>query len=148
MDCSLSGFSAHGIFQARVLQWGAIAFSEVCIKIILLSFFLWYLIFTNVLLVLWKCFYIFIHTNVMWVIRKMNYYCDVNGILHNIAIWGSLIETSLLLALCIKSHMKLLHTLIIKFFFLISTLRILDPKLKKLPTKYSLYRWSNLRKVN
>ena len=27
MDCSLPGFSAHGIFQARVLEWGAIAFS-------------------------------------------------------------------------------------------------------------------------
>ena len=29
MDCSLPGSSAHGIFQARVLEWGAIAFSEV-----------------------------------------------------------------------------------------------------------------------
>ena len=28
MDCSLWGFSVHGIFQARVLEWGAIAFSE------------------------------------------------------------------------------------------------------------------------
>ena len=28
MDCSLPGSSVHGIFQARVLQWGAIAFSE------------------------------------------------------------------------------------------------------------------------
>ena len=28
MDCSLSGSSAHGIFQARVLEWGAIAFSD------------------------------------------------------------------------------------------------------------------------
>ena len=28
MDCSLSGSSAHGIFQARVLEWGAIAFSR------------------------------------------------------------------------------------------------------------------------
>ena len=28
MDCSLSGSSIHGIFQARVLEWGAIAFSE------------------------------------------------------------------------------------------------------------------------
>ena len=24
MDCSLPGFSIHGIFQARVLEWGAI----------------------------------------------------------------------------------------------------------------------------
>ena len=28
MDCSLPGFSLHGIFQARVLEWGAIAFSD------------------------------------------------------------------------------------------------------------------------
>ena len=27
MDCSLPGFSVYGIFQARVLEWGAIAFS-------------------------------------------------------------------------------------------------------------------------
>ena len=27
MDCSLPGPSIHGIFQARVLEWGAIAFS-------------------------------------------------------------------------------------------------------------------------
>ena len=29
MDCSPPGSSVHGIFQARVLEWGAIAFSEV-----------------------------------------------------------------------------------------------------------------------
>ena len=28
MNCSLPGSSVHGIFQARVLEWGAIAFSE------------------------------------------------------------------------------------------------------------------------
>ena len=28
MDCSLPGSSIHGIFQARVLEWGAIAFSH------------------------------------------------------------------------------------------------------------------------
>ena len=28
MDCSLLGSTVHGIFQARVLEWGAIAFSE------------------------------------------------------------------------------------------------------------------------
>ena len=27
MDCSLPGSSVHGIFQAGVLEWGAIAFS-------------------------------------------------------------------------------------------------------------------------
>ena len=30
MDCSLPGSSVHGIFQARVLEWGAIAFSDLC----------------------------------------------------------------------------------------------------------------------
>ena len=29
MDCSLTGSSVHEIFQARVLEWGAIAFSEI-----------------------------------------------------------------------------------------------------------------------
>ena len=28
-DCSLPGSSVHGIFQARVLEWGAIAFSGI-----------------------------------------------------------------------------------------------------------------------
>ena len=28
MDCSAPGSSVHGIFQARVLEWGAIAFSS------------------------------------------------------------------------------------------------------------------------
>ena len=28
MDCSLPGSSVHGIFQARILEWGAIAFSQ------------------------------------------------------------------------------------------------------------------------
>ena len=27
MDCSLPDSSVHGVFQARVLEWGAIAFS-------------------------------------------------------------------------------------------------------------------------
>ena len=28
MDCNLPGSSVHGILQARVLEWGAIGFSE------------------------------------------------------------------------------------------------------------------------
>ena len=31
LDCSLPGSSVHGIFQARVLEWGAIAFSDIYI---------------------------------------------------------------------------------------------------------------------
>ena len=33
MDCSLPGSSVHGIFQSRVLEWGAIAFSELTVKL-------------------------------------------------------------------------------------------------------------------
>ena len=29
MDCSPPGSSVHGIFQARVVEWGAIAFSDI-----------------------------------------------------------------------------------------------------------------------
>ena len=29
MDCSPPGSSVHGIFQTRVLEWGAIAFSKI-----------------------------------------------------------------------------------------------------------------------
>ena len=36
IDYSLPGSSVHGIFQARVLEWGAIAFSELWPKILLL----------------------------------------------------------------------------------------------------------------
>ena len=32
MDCSLPGSYVHVIFQARVLEWSAIAFSEQCLK--------------------------------------------------------------------------------------------------------------------
>ena len=32
MDCSLPGSSVLGIFQARVLEWGAIAFSRLAMK--------------------------------------------------------------------------------------------------------------------
>ena len=47
MDCSLPGSSVHGVFQARVLEWGAIAFSNLAPdmssnppKVVLNSFFL------------------------------------------------------------------------------------------------------------
>ena len=33
MDCSLPGSSVYGIFQARVLEWGAIAFSVICVYV-------------------------------------------------------------------------------------------------------------------
>ena len=35
MDCSLPGSSIHGIFQARVLEWDAIAFSDPHARVLL-----------------------------------------------------------------------------------------------------------------
>ena len=32
MDCSLPGSSIHGIFQARVVEWGAIAFADLVLS--------------------------------------------------------------------------------------------------------------------
>ena len=37
MDCSLPGSSVHGIFQARVLEWGAIAFSDVHVAYLIIG---------------------------------------------------------------------------------------------------------------
>ena len=33
MNCSLPGSSVHGIFQARVLEWGAIAFAKLMLTL-------------------------------------------------------------------------------------------------------------------
>ena len=38
MDCSPPGSSIHGIFQARVLEWGAIAFSNTQLRQIFIYF--------------------------------------------------------------------------------------------------------------
>ena len=37
MDCSLPGSSVHGMFQARVLEWGAIVFSIYLMKLLLFN---------------------------------------------------------------------------------------------------------------
>ena len=47
MDCSLPGSSIHGIFQARVLEWGAIALSVLNIHISLCLWLLKLSICTN-----------------------------------------------------------------------------------------------------
>ena len=58
MDCSLPGSSVHGIFQATVLEWVAIAFSDMClhlhiIKIKVMKFLpcdnCWYILIYSVL---------------------------------------------------------------------------------------------------
>ena len=38
--CSPPGSSVHGIFQARILEWGAISFSRLTYKVILFYFFI------------------------------------------------------------------------------------------------------------
>ena len=53
MDCSPPGSSVHGIFQARVLEWGAIAFSSLLLIVVkinpkcLVIFSPFFLIITN-----------------------------------------------------------------------------------------------------
>ena len=37
MDCSLPGSSIHGIFQEKVLEWGATAFSNPCLLAVFFS---------------------------------------------------------------------------------------------------------------
>ena len=39
MDCSLQGSSVHEIFQAKVLEWGAIAFSATFHVYVLIYYF-------------------------------------------------------------------------------------------------------------
>lgn len=120
----------------------------VCIKIILLSFF-FSILYLRYIISPVKMLYIFINTNVMWVIRKMNYYYNANDILHNSTIWDSLIEMIVICTMYKISYEVVTYFWLSSFIlFSISTLRILESMLKKLLTKYSLYRWSNLRKVN
>ena len=52
MDCSPPDSSIHGIFQARELEWGAIAFSQILELINLLSKFAGYKIYTQEFLAL------------------------------------------------------------------------------------------------
>ena len=45
VDCSPPGSSIHGISQARVLEWGAIAFSDITFRDIYLKILVRYIIF-------------------------------------------------------------------------------------------------------
>ena len=55
MDCSLPGSSVHGIFQARALEWGAIAFSWWCTYVCISSICVCGCI-CNSWVIWWKCF--------------------------------------------------------------------------------------------
>ena len=49
MDCSLPGSSVHGIFQARVLEWGAVAFSNhICLELVKIMHFHTFLLFKTI----------------------------------------------------------------------------------------------------
>ena len=50
MDCSPPGSSVHGIFQARVLEWAAIAFSNLS-GYVFLFFFFWVILVMFLILV-------------------------------------------------------------------------------------------------
>ena len=60
MDCSPPGSSIHGIFQARVLEWGAIAFSTNNLRL---------------LLKLFVCFVIFVF--VFWCISRLAMFLEL-----------------------------------------------------------------------
>ena len=68
MDCSLPGSSIHGIFQARVLEWGAIAFSVINLDSILKSRDI--ILLTEVHLVKAMIFPVVIYRCESWTIKK------------------------------------------------------------------------------
>ena len=70
MDCSLPGSSVHGIFQARVLEWGAIAFSMTNLDSILKSRNI--ALPTKVHLVKPMVFPVVMHGCESWTIRKLS----------------------------------------------------------------------------
>ena len=54
MDCSLPGSSVRGIFQAKVLEWGASAFSNDYVEFLTINYFkeiiyVQFLVFKNIL---------------------------------------------------------------------------------------------------
>ena len=70
MDRSLPGSSVHGIFQARVLEWVAIAFSDINAR--LLDWFSWMVIFITVCC--FNCSILLAIVNlVLCVIYKLNF---------------------------------------------------------------------------
>ena len=69
MDGSLPGSSVHGIFQARVLEWGAIAFSMTNLDSILKSRDI--TLPTKVLLVKGMVFPVVMYGCESWTIKKV-----------------------------------------------------------------------------
>ena len=74
MDCSLPGSSIHGIFQARVLEWGAIAFSD---RHIVISYYCYnFLISDDIYYGASFHMYIcnFTFSLVRWLLRSLNHF--------------------------------------------------------------------------
>ena len=57
MDCSLPGSSVHGIFQVRVLEWGAIAFSQI---------FSYLCAFVHIMVSMWKALSTFLNVQLLF----------------------------------------------------------------------------------
>ena len=74
MDCSLPGSSFHGIFQARVLEWFAIAFS-------------WSRTTSNQILFLWLFLYALNQKVSLWYINHILHSKEINTILVKKKIW-------------------------------------------------------------
>ena len=71
-DCSLAGSSVHGISQARVLEWGAIAFSSFRVYITLLRFSIFLRIenkfaFSSLSMLIMIAFKLFIYFWLCWI---------------------------------------------------------------------------------
>ena len=73
MDCGLTGFSIHGICQARVLEWDAIAFSVTMYTIMLSSNNKNFIFFFLLLMPLTSCFCLIL------IIRTFSIMLDKNG---------------------------------------------------------------------
>ena len=67
VDRSLPGSSIHGIFQARVLEWGAIAFSMKYVNVVLI------LLYSQVIQ-LYVCKYFYIHTYTFFIFFSIMVY--------------------------------------------------------------------------
>ena len=63
MDCSPPGSSIHAIFQARVLEWGAIAFSGHISNTV---FFFWKGLWIELAFISQRAALLFTHSFVLW----------------------------------------------------------------------------------
>ena len=102
MDCSLLGSSVHGVFQARVLEWGAIAFSDIKYYIVFIDSstienihllsdvqIVFYLIpLSSLLYNVWDCIFILFFYS-LWII--------VTIIINFMSLWFSVFRAKILL---------------------------------------------------